>query len=305
MSPFGWGARLRPLRPATAEAAMRLALREPVMNALAGARLRDLLGRSALSREFWIHGVDRTPDGVLWHGVNIAPLSAGPTALAAFADHLAVRERRASSIVGPRPAVEALWQRMGGAWERGVREYRWSQPVLLASAPPEPPSALSRPSIGAPSPADEAPHGAGRVGLRRAEPGEEDAVYPAAVAMFTEEVGIDPTLGDGGRAYRARVTELVRAGRTYVVTDRDRRVVFKADVGAVFGSVAQIHGVWTAPELRGRGIGRRAMAELVPLVQAAHAPQVSLYVNDFNEPARRAYAAAGFRPVGELSTILF
>jgi predicted GNAT family acetyltransferase len=47
------------------------------------------------------------------------------------------------------------------------------------------------------------------------------------------------------------------------------------------------------------------MAELVALVRRDHAPQVSLYVNDFNEPARRAYAASGFRQVGELTTILF
>ena len=82
-------------------------------------------------------------------------------------------------------------------------------------------------------------------------------------------------------------------------------VLFKADVGAVFGPVAQIHGVWVRPDRRGRGLGRTAMAELVQLARRDHAPQVSLYVNHFNEPARRAYAASGFRQVGELSTLLF
>jgi predicted GNAT family acetyltransferase len=47
------------------------------------------------------------------------------------------------------------------------------------------------------------------------------------------------------------------------------------------------------------------MIELVERVRRDHCPQVSLYVNDFNEPARRAYAASGFRQVGELTTILF
>ena len=82
-------------------------------------------------------------------------------------------------------------------------------------------------------------------------------------------------------------------------------VVFKADVGALFEDVAQIHGVWVKPSHRSRGLGRAAMAELVPLVRRDHAPHVSLYVNDYNEPARRAYAAAGFEQVSELSTILF
>ena len=35
------------------------------------------------------------------------------------------------------------------------------------------------------------------------------------------------------------------------------------------------------------------------------APTVSLYVNDFNTPARRAYARTGFRQVGTFATVLF
>lgn len=287
---FGRSARVRSLRAALAEPAMQLALREPALNALAGGRLRDLMAHGTMAREFSVHGPDAELDGVLWHGVNASPVGASARALQAFAAHLAGRERRTTSIIGPREDVERMWAAMGGAWSTDVREYRWSQPVLVAS---EGPAASMRPA---------AP---GETALRQARIGEERAVYPAAVAMFREEVGLDPTLGDDGRAYMARVTELVREGRTYVITDEDGRVVFKADVGALFGPVAQIHGVWTAPDLRGQGFGSRAMAQLVPLVQAAHAPQVSLYVNDFNEAARRAYATAGFRPVGELSTILF
>jgi uncharacterized protein len=32
---------------------------------------------------------------------------------------------------------------------------------------------------------------------------------------------------------------------------------------------------------------------------------VSLYVNDYNEPARRAYARCGFKPSGAFATVLF
>jgi predicted GNAT family acetyltransferase len=35
------------------------------------------------------------------------------------------------------------------------------------------------------------------------------------------------------------------------------------------------------------------------------APTVSLYVNDFNEPARRMYRRLGMRQVATLSTVLF
>jgi predicted GNAT family acetyltransferase len=35
------------------------------------------------------------------------------------------------------------------------------------------------------------------------------------------------------------------------------------------------------------------------------APTVSLYVNDYNHPARRVYARCGFRQVGTFATVLF
>lgn len=292
---FRRGSRVRALRGAELETARRLALREPVANALAGARLLDLTRHGSPGAEFSLAGEEGAPEGLLWHGVNISPLTATDRALEDFGRYLAGGPRRASSVVGPRRAVERLWAPLGDAWSPQVREYRWSQPLLLAD-----PAPTADPDTGeSPEPAS-----AGPAGLRPARAGEEAAVFPASVAMFREEVGMDPTRGDGGRSYGRRVADLVRAGRTYVVMEAGR-VVFKADVGAVFGPVAQIHGVWVRPDRRSHGLGRAAMAELATLVRRDHAPQVSLYVNAYNEAARRAYAAAGYRQVGELSTILF
>jgi ribosomal protein S18 acetylase RimI-like enzyme len=282
---FRRGGRVRALRPGSLDVALDHALTDPLTNALAGARLREAARSAAVLQEFSLAGDETRPDGVLWHGVNVSPLSATGLALGEFGRHLAARSRRASSVVGDRAAVEMLWQSLAATWGSDVREYRWSQPLLvaddLADLPELPP-----------------------VPLRPAVAGEEALVFPAAVAMFREEVGIDPLQGDGGRSYRSRVEELIRHRRTYVVIE-DGQVQFKADVGALFGPVAQVHGVWVRPDQRGKGLGRAAMAQLARQVQRDHAPQVSLYVNDFNEPARRAYAAAGFRQVGELTTILF
>lgn len=285
---FRRGGRIRPVRPSSALAALDLALRDPVSNALAGARLAELSRSTAVSTEFSLHGEESAPEGVLWHGVNLSPISATDRALGEFGRHMATRPRRCSSVVGPRRSVELLWEHLAPAWAAQIREFRWSQPLLVAE---EEGAARVAATLGP-------------AGLRPARPGEEDLVFPAAVAMFREEVGIDPLRGDGGRSYRARVAELIRTQRTYVVVEQGQ-VVFKADVGSVFGPVAQIHGVWVRPGHRSHGLGRAAMAELVPLVRRDHAPQVSLYVNAFNEPARRAYAAAGFHQAGELSTLLF
>lgn len=295
---FRRGGRVRAVRSTGYDAALALALTAPAVNALAGARLRELSRSAALSQEFSMVGEEQRPEGLLWHGVNLSPLSATRQAIAELGRQQASRSRRCSSVVGDRRAVEQLWEHLAPLWESEVREHRWSQPLLQAEEPPTGVGASSTAGARAVGP------GAGRARLRPALPGEEEAVFPAAVAMFREEVGVDPLAGDGGRSYRARVGELIRRRRTYVVIENGE-VLFKADVGALFGPVAQIHGVWVRPDLRGRGLGRAGMTELVRQVRRDHAPQVSLYVNDFNAPARRAYAAAGFHQVGELTTILF
>jgi predicted GNAT family acetyltransferase len=133
---------------------------------------------------------------------------------------------------------------------------------------------------------------------------EVDTLLPACIAMFTEEIGVSPLVGDGGTLYRARVTELVSTGRAFARID-DGRVVFKAEVGAATSRVCQVQGVWVAPELRGRGLSVAGTAAAAVLAQARIAPVVSLYVNDFNAAARRAYDRVGFRQVGTFTSVLF
>jgi uncharacterized protein len=82
-------------------------------------------------------------------------------------------------------------------------------------------------------------------------------------------------------------------------------VVFKAEVAVVTRHTAQIQGVWTDPAFRGRGIATAGMAAVVDDVLRHIAPTVSLYVNDFNEPARQVYARCGFRQVDTFATVLF
>jgi predicted GNAT family acetyltransferase len=82
-------------------------------------------------------------------------------------------------------------------------------------------------------------------------------------------------------------------------------VVFKAEVGAVGDGVCQVQGVWVDPRFRGRGLSRGGMAAVVDLARAHIAPTVSLYVNDYNTAARKAYRSVGFREQGSFATVLF
>ena len=122
--------------------------------------------------------------------------------------------------------------------------------------------------------------------VRPVQPAELDSYLPAAIAMFTEEVGVDPRLGDGGAGYRARVSELISAGRAFARFENGE-VVFKAEIGAMSSQVGQIQGVWVHPARRGRGLGTAGTAAVADRL-AGMGRLASLYVNGFNQVARAA-----------------
>ncbi|MFG1778408.1 GNAT family N-acetyltransferase [Micromonospora sp. NPDC049051] len=228
------------------------------------------------------YGSRRNLESICWLGGNLTPVLATEPAVAAYADLLAGEERFCSSIVGRADAVLGLWDRLSAVWGP-ARDVRPNQPLLATDALP---ALRADPQV------------------RRVRASEVDRLFPAAVAMYTEEVGVSPLADDGGRGYRRRVADLVRSGRAYA-RFVDGEVVFKAELAVVTRRTAQVQGVWVAPAWRGRGIASAAMAAVVRDALLQVAPTVSLYVNDFNLPARRVYERCGFRPVGTLATVLF
>jgi len=175
-----------------------------------------------------------------------------------------------------------LWRLLEPAWGP-AREVRAHQPLLAIDHEPGiEPDPLVRMSV----------------------PTEIDRLLPACIDMFTEEVGVSPVAGGSGSAYRARILEIIRTGRSFVRFE-DGEVLFKAEVGAASEAACQVQGVWVAHASRGRGLSAPAMAAVVHLARASIAPTISLYVNDFNTAARKAYARVGFVQVGEFATVLF
>ena len=129
-------------------------------------------------------------------------------------------------------------------------------------------------------------------------------LYPACVAMYTEEVGISPE-NDGGRdLYRARVNQLVGRGWSFSRIE-DGKVLFKAEVACATPDACQIQGVYVDPSVRGQGLGTAGMATVVDLCLRDVAPAVSLYVNAHNVAARSAYQKVGFEQTDTFATIMF
>jgi predicted GNAT family acetyltransferase len=81
--------------------------------------------------------------------------------------------------------------------------------------------------------------------------------------------------------------------------------VFKAEIGAVTPHACQVQGVWVNPELRGRRHAVHGMAAVVDEALRSIAPAVSLYVNDFNAPARATYRRAGLHDVNTFMSVMF
>jgi len=274
---------LRLLDDRDREEAVGFCDRDPVVNVFVSSRLRESgLNPARLGGQVWAYATGGQLESLCYVGANLVPVAPTPAALAAFAGRARLTGRRCSSIVGPAPAVTSLWEMLRPYWG-APREIRSAQPVL----------AISRPSDVTPDPL-----------VRRVRPDELDVLLPASVAMFTEEVGVSPLGADGGGSYRARVSELVRSGRAFARVENGQ-VIFKAEVGSVSPHACQVQGVWTRPELRGRGIAAAGMAAVVTAALRDIAPVVSLYVNDYNLPARAVYQRVGFTEIATFASVLF
>ena len=257
---------------------------DPVRHCFLAARLEQ--SRQSRFRPSYPDLIGYFDDGnlksLLMTGANLVPVNTSLIARQEFAAALARSGRRSSSIVGPAEEVMDLWSRISDSWGP-AREVRSNQPVM---------------AIRNNSPVEI------DYEVRYSNLSDLEELLPACIAMFTEEVGISPTSNGGGSAYRNRISELV-SGRRSFVKYLGSELVFKAEVGTVGAGVAQIQGVWVKPEFRGQGISVPAMAAVVKLILADLAPVVSLYVNDYNEVALRAYRSAGFEQVDTFATILF
>jgi hypothetical protein len=257
--------------------------RDAVANVFVSSRVHAAgVDPGRLGAQMWGYLESGRMTSLCYSGANLVPVQATPGAVAAFAERARLQGRRCSSIVGPAQTVQELWALLSPYWGR-PREVRAVQPVMAISADPQV----------APDPL-----------VRKVRPDELGTLLPASVAMFTEEVGVSPVGPDGGAAYRARVAELIRGSRSFARIENGQ-VVFKAEIGAVTPQACQIQGVWVPPELRGRGHASRGMAAVVAEALRSVAPVVSLYVNDFNAPARAAYRRAGFAEVGTFMSVLF
>ena len=276
------GRRVVELGPTDLARVVALCRRAPAVNAFVEHRaLTTELDRRRLGGVVWGYVDGDELVSVCHVGANLVTVEATAEAVAAFAEHAARSARTCSSLVGPAPAVLSMWDRLEPVWGP-AREVRADQPFLVIdTASPVRPDPL----------------------VRRLTIEDFDTVYPASVAMFTEEVGVSPE-ADGAGYYRARVAQLLSRGWSFSRIE-DGRVLFKAEVGLATPQVCQVQGVYVDPNARGRGLAAPGMAAVIDMALADIAPVVSLYVNAGNIAAKAAYRRAGFVQTATFATVLF
>lgn len=256
--------------------------RQPLIDMFVRHRVDSTrLDRRWFGAELWGYFEDGAMVSLLHVGANVVPSQATPAAITAFGHRLLAHGHKPSSLVGPAAAVLPLWDIVSDQWGP-ARSPRPAQPFMVlehdSDVPLDP-----------------------RVKPVRID--QVDDLYPACVAMFTEEVGVHPESVGSPTGYRARVTQLVSMGWSYAIIENGT-VLFKTEVGAATDRGCQLQGVWVHPDLRGTGVAAPALASVIRQVRRQVAPSVTLYVNDHNLAARRAYVRVGFREVETFASIL-
>ncbi|HJQ21049.1 MAG TPA: GNAT family N-acetyltransferase [Gemmatimonadaceae bacterium] len=99
------------------------------------------------------------------------------------------------------------------------------------------------------------------------------------------------------------VSQLRKSSAAVFVAEDDGRVIGYAwgglegiDYMALRGPAGAIYDVIVDPSHRRKGVGRMLLSAIMAFLKSADAPRVVLSTAVQNEPARRLFASAGFRP---------
>ncbi|HLT38978.1 MAG TPA: GNAT family N-acetyltransferase [Enhygromyxa sp.] len=129
-----------------------------------------------------------------------------------------------------------------------------------------------------------------------------DLVDAWMIRYRVESAG-DPDTPELRRAIRNDHEAALGRGEVWVL-EHAGQLVARTGFNARLPEAVQIGGVWTPHELRGRGYARAALAAHLLAIRETGVSTAILFTGESNTPARRAYAALGFRRVGDYGLLL-
>jgi RimJ/RimL family protein N-acetyltransferase len=142
----------------------------------------------------------------------------------------------------------------------------------------------------------------GRVRGRRIAPADLELVIRWRIEYSLETLGADDT-PELRESCRASIERSLQEGSTWLLEDGGQPVACTSFNTAIAEAV-QVGGVWTPPELRGRGYARCVVAASLRDARAEGVNRAILFTGKQNLPAQKAYLALGFRQIGDYRLLL-
>ncbi len=267
---------VRPLAEGDAAEALALLRARPLANVF----LEHLIRSGALGRMPGLFGCER--DGRLVAVLMVAPGGGmalevvADQAFALLAERVAKLERAPRHIVGCESVTVPFWR----AYQPLAGPLRWLRR--------EPLYRIDRERLRAAGVATR------RAKLRRARESDLETVVLHSARQHLEDLGDDRYAADP-EGFRVGHRSDLRDGRWWLAREAGR-LCFQVHVGPHNDHTVQIGGVFTPPDLRGRGLATRGVAALVDWLLDFH-PSVTLFCDEANQTARRVYERVGFEVV--------
>jgi len=219
--------------------------------------------------------------GIAFIGRQVVLATRDDAAIEAFVP-LGATHRHERMIVGPFETIARYWQLLEPqhAPARAIRE---RQPLLAVA-----PASLRGESD--------------RVRVRHAYADDAARVIASSAQMIQGELGYDPRVRMPGD-FEAGVAHMIER-ELWWVGEHDGGLCFFLNIGPYSDQTMQLQGIFTPAERRGKGLATAALAGICRRL-FEESPTLSLFVNDFNEPALQLYKRTGFKEVGAFKTILF
>jgi RimJ/RimL family protein N-acetyltransferase len=220
-----------------------------------------------------------------WNGIVL--VQAPPPAHAAALAREAARRsgRPVSGLSGPWDQVVAARAALGLDGARTTKDSREELYVLDLAALVVPPALA-----------------AGQVRCRHPQERELELLTDWRVRFSLEALGVAP--GPELRAASAADVRLHHDREAdWLLLDGGTPAAYSV-FNALLPAIVQIGGVWTPPELRGRGYGRAVVAGSLLAARRQQVQRAVLFADPRNAAAKQAYRALGFEIVGDYGLVL-